>query len=322
MTNSNAIKIIVADDSRVSRKLIEQALAKGSYHVLWARDGKEAIRLFIEHHPIIVITNWEMPDLTGIDLCKEIRRQQRSFVYVILLTANSQKQQIIEGLTAGADDYLTKPFDAGELLARVAVGRRFAELYRDIETKNQLLEELARTDSLTGLPNRRAVEEWSTRQISGAARHGYPVWITIADLDNFKTVNDNYGHQAGDVVLKGVAEIIKTNTRFSNLCGRLGGEEFVIVLSQIDRHGARKALERLRSEIEAELFEFSGTTVSVTASFGVAGFQDRKSPEFADLLRQADEALYVAKQSGRNRIQFAQSENAVALDAPRAQPIR
>jgi two-component system, cell cycle response regulator len=317
MMTSNLIKIIVADDSRVSRTLIEQALVKGNYDLLWARNGREAIRLFIEHHPIIVVTNWEMPDLSGIDLCREIRRQQRSFVYVILLTANSQKQQIIEGLTAGADDYLTKPFDAGELLARVAVGRRFAELYRDIETKNQLLEELARTDSLTGLPNRRAVEEWSTRQISGAARHGYPIWITIADLDNFKAINDNYGHEAGDLVLKRIAEIIKTNTRFSNLCGRLGGEEFVIVFSQVDRHGARKALERLRMEIEAEVFKFSGVTVSVTASFGVAGFQNTKPPGYADLLRQADEALYVAKQSGRNRIQFAAPENAAAFQGTR-----
>jgi two-component system, cell cycle response regulator len=314
MKKSNSIKIIVADDSAVSRKLIEQALAKGNYDLLWARNGREAIRLFIEHHPTIVITNWEMPDLTGIDLCTEIRRQQDSFVYVILLTANSQKQQIIEGLTAGADDYLTKPFDAGELLARVAVGRRFAELYRDIETKNQLLEELARTDSLTGLPNRRAVEEWSARQLSGAARHGFPMWITIADLDNFKTVNDSYGHEAGDLVLKRVAEIMKTNTRFSNLCGRLGGEEFVIVLSQVDRHGAREALERLRTKIESERFNFSGTTVNVTASFGVAGFHDTKSPEFADLLRHADEALYVAKQTGRNRIQFTAPDDAAALE--------
>lgn len=181
MTKSQSVKIIVADDSAVSRKLIEQALVQGNYDLRWARNGREAIRLFIEHHPTIVITNWEMPDLTGIELCTEIRRQEKSFVYLILLTANSHKQQIVQGLTAGADDYLTKPFDAGELLARVAVGRRFAELYRDIETKNQLLEELARTDCLTGLPNRRAVEEWSVRQLSGSARHGFPMWITIAD---------------------------------------------------------------------------------------------------------------------------------------------
>jgi diguanylate cyclase (GGDEF)-like protein len=246
-----------------------------------------------------------MPDLTGIDLCVEIRRRQKSFVYLILLTANSQKEQIVEGLTAGADDYLTKPFHAGELLARVAVGRRFAALYRDIEAKNQRLEELARTDPLTGLQNRRAVEEWATRQLDGAARYGFPLWIAIVDLDHFKEINDTFGHHAGDLVLRKVAEIIKGNTRSFNLCGRLGGEEFVIVLSQVNFHGAGAAMERLRAKLQCEKFEFEGTTLDVTASFGVVGFQGKEAPEFAELLRQADEALYRAKQKGRNRVQFA-----------------
>lgn len=305
MQKSKPIKIIVADDSAIYRKLIESALAQGEYELLWATNGREALKLFQEHEPSIVITNWEMPDLAGIGLCAEIRRQQRSFVYLILLTANSQKKQIVEGLTAGADDYLTKPFHAGELLARVGVGRRFAGLYRDIEAKNQLLEELARTDPLTGMQNRRAVEEWAIRQLNGAARYGFPLWIAIVDLDHFKEVNDNYGHQAGDLVLKRVAQVIKDNTRSSNLCGRLGGEEFVIVLSQVNLEGVGTAMERLRAKLESEKFEFAGTSLGVTASFGVAGFQGKKAPEFVELLRQADEALYLAKQKGRNRVQFA-----------------
>lgn len=305
MERSNHMKIIVADDSAVYRRLVETALAKGECELLWAINGKQALKLFVEQAPSIVITNWEMPDLTGIDLCVEIRRRQKSFVYLILLTANSQKEQIVEGLTAGADDYLTKPFDAGELLARVGVGRRFAALYRDIEAKNQLLEELARTDPLTGLQNRRAVEEWATRQLNGAARYGFPLWIVIVDLDHFKEVNDTYGHQAGDLVLRRVAEIIKGNTRSSNLCGRLGGEEFVIVLSQVNVDGAGTAMERIRVKLQSEKFEFEGNSLDVTASFGVAGFQGKEAPEFAALLRQADEALYRAKQKGRNRVQFA-----------------
>jgi diguanylate cyclase (GGDEF)-like protein len=305
MERTNCLKIIVADDSAVYRRLIDTALAKVECELLWATNGREALRLFVEQDPSIVITNWEMPDLTGIDLCAEIRRQQKSFVYLILLTANSHKEQIVEGLTAGADDYLTKPFHAGELLARVDVGRRFASLYRDIEAKNQLLEELARTDPLTGLQNRRAVEEWAMRQLNGAARYGFPLWIAILDLDHFKAVNDIYGHQAGDCVLRQVAEIIKANTRSSNLCGRLGGEEFVIVLSHVDCDGAGIAMERLRAKLQCEQFEFEGASLDVTASFGVAGFEGKKVPEFAELLRRADEALYVAKQKGRNRVQFA-----------------
>lgn len=225
--------------------------------------------------------------------------------HVILLTSNTEKEQIVRGLRAGADDYLTKPFHAGELHARVAVGCRFAALYREIEEKNRLLEELARTDSLTGLPNRRAVEDWAKRQLSGAARHGFPMWIAIADLDHFKEVNDKFGHEVGDLVLQRFAQLMRANTRASNFCGRLGGEEFVMVLSQSDMRGASTAMARLRQKLEAETFDFAGLPLRVTASFGVAGFHGRKAPEFAELLRQADGALYAAKANGRNRIEFA-----------------
>ncbi len=297
--------IIVADDSRVYRRLVEEALAAEQYEIHCASNGTEAVNLFLKHYPAVVITDWEMPDLTGIELCAKIRQQQKSYTYVILLTSNTDKDQIVHGLRAGADDYLTKPFHAGELLARVGVGYRVAALYREIEEKNRMLEELALTDSLTGLPNRRATEDWATRQLSGAARHGFAVWIVIADLDRFKRINDSYGHEAGDQVLKKFAAIVRTNTRSSNLCGRLGGEEFVIVLSQTDRSGACIAIERLRQNLEHEKFDFAGSAVSVTASFGISGFQGKGAPQFSELLRQADDALYVAKRNGRNRVQFA-----------------
>lgn len=302
---SREMNIVVADDSRVYRKLVEEALAGENYHIYCASNGREAVDLFLQHRPAVVITDWEMPDLTGIELCVQIRRQQKSYTYVILLTSNTEKEQIVQGLRAGADDYLTKPFHTGELLARVAVGNRFVALYREIEEKNRLLEELALTDSLTGLPNRRAAEDWATRQLSGAARHGFAVWIAIADLDNFKRVNDSYGHEAGDQVLKKFAGIIRTYTRCSNFCGRLGGEEFLIVLTQTDRSGACTAIERLRRNVEREKFDFAGSVVRVTASFGVSGFQGKEAPQLSELLRQADNALYVAKRDGRNRVQFA-----------------
>jgi two-component system, cell cycle response regulator len=305
--NSREMDVVVADDSRVYRKLVEDALAGQKYHIYFASNGTEAMDLFLVHRPAVVITDWEMPDLTGIELCGQIRQQQKTYTYLILLTSNTEKEQIVQGLKAGADDYLTKPFHAGELLAPVAVGCRVAALYREIEGKNRLLEELALTDSLTGLPNRRAAEDWATRQLSGAARHGFPVWIAIADLDNFKRVNDNYGHEAGDQVLKRFASIIRTYTRCSNFCGRLGGEEFLIVLSQTDRSGVSTAIERLRQNVEREKFDFAGTIVSVTASFGVSGFQGKKGShsQLSELLRQADNALYGAKRDGKNRVKFA-----------------
>src|SRR6266705_4869256 len=204
-------KILVADDSPLYRKLVEETLGREEYGVCLAKNGREASDLLAEHRPALVITDWEMPGITGIELCAQIRSNRNSYTYIILLTSNAHKDHIISGLAAGADDYLTKPFHSGELLARVAVGRRIVELHREIQTKNRLLEELALTDSLTGLPNRRAIEDWSVRQLSGADRHGYSFWVVMADLDRFKNVNDTYGHEAGDLVLQKFAELLKAN---------------------------------------------------------------------------------------------------------------
>src|SRR5438093_10576538 len=246
--STQEFKILVADDSRLYRMLVEETLAHEQYAVCFANNGREASDLLAVHQPALVITDWEMPDITGIELCAHIRRDQASYTYIILLTSNTDKDQIIKGLAAGADDYLTKPFHSGELLARVAVGRRIVELHREIQGKNRLLEELALTDSLTGLPNRRAVEEWAIRQLSGAARHGFPFWIVMADLDAFKSVNDNYGHEAGDVVLKRFADVLRANTRTSNICGRIGGEEFVVVITHIEKPNIQIVIDRVRRE--------------------------------------------------------------------------
>ena len=316
--SQNEFKILVADDSRIYRQLVEDTLAQEQYCVLLAKNGREASDLLAEHHPAVVITDWEMPDVTGIDLCKQIRRQKTSYTYVILLTGNSEKDQIISGLASGADDYLTKPFHGGELLARVAVGRRIVELHREIQAKNRLLEELALTDSLTGLPNRRAVENWAVRQLSGAARHGFPFWVVMADLDSFKNVNDTHGHDAGDVVLKRFADLLKANTRASNICGRLGGEEFAVVVTHVERSNLHMVIDRIRRQLAAEKFTFRGRTLTVTASFGISGIScspGRRAPEWTQLVRQADAALYTAKHGGRNRIEFAVNE-ATAVIAP------
>src|SRR5499425_1957880 len=189
---------------------------------------------------------------------------------------------VVKGLAAGADDYLTKPFDPGEFCARIGVGRRIIALQRDIEAKNLLLQEAARTDPLTSLPNRRAIEEWAERQIRGATRHHYPLWVILADLDSFKSVNDNYGHDAGDLVLQKFAEVLRATTWASDICGRMGGEEFVVVLTHVDR------LRDLFASLE---FHFGGRTARVTSSFGIAGCDGANCPEFSVLLRQADAAL-------------------------------
>lgn len=270
-------KIVVADDSRIYRSLVERILVEEGYIVLFAEDGREALAAMAKHQPCLLVTDWEMPDISGIELCKKIRRDYESYVHIILLTSNTDKDQIVEGLAAGADDYLTKPFHPGELLARVAVGRRVAELHRQLQAKTLLLEELAQTDSLTGLPNRRVIEDWTKRELCGAERHGFGLWLVMADLDHFKSINDTYGHEAGDLVLKRFAEILRRNTRSSNLCGRmevrnsswschisiepgLKQQSSAFVASSRPR-GSPSAEGVLRSPLASELRDFRGATL-------------------------------------------------------------
>ena len=301
----SGFKVLVVDDSPVYRKLVKHALSQDSSTVLFATTGNEALEIFERERPEIVITDWVMPDLTGIELCQRIRGGTRaSYTYVIILTSNAEKENVVKGLSAGADDYLTKPFHAAELLARVRVGQRLIDLHRQIEAKNRLLEELALTDALTGLPNRRAIETWAIRQLSGAARHGFPFWVVMIDLDHFKQVNDAHGHDAGDMVLRKFAEILRSNTRLSDISGRIGGEEFLQVLTHTDEANVALVLERIRSQFGAEKFRVGSADFTVTASFGVAGFCGNKAPEFSELVARADAALYRAKHRGRNYVEI------------------
>ena len=302
-------KVLIADDSRVYRKLVEHSLSGKQYALLLAKSGSEAIALFSEHQPSIVITDWMMPDLSGIELCEHIRKQSRQpYTYLIILTGNTEKDKLVTGLAAGADDYLTKPFHRGELLARVGVGRRIVELHRQLEAKNRLLEELALTDPLTGLPNRRAIEDWATRQLSGAQRYGFSFLVVVADLDHFKAVNDTYGHDAGDSVLRKFSEILRANSRRSDICGRIGGEEFLLILTHTTQENASVVIERIRAALEATKFDFDSGSLAVTASFGLAGFEGTQPADFNQLVIQADAALYAAKRTGRNRIETAATQ--------------
>ncbi len=299
------LTVLVVEDSPFSRKLLEHALSGDSYSLLFAENGNDALRRFKEHRPAVVITDWMLPDYSGPELCERIRAESpESYTYIILLTSMTEKEDIVRGLSAGADDYLTKPFDRGELLARIGVGRRIIGLHREIDAKNKLLLEMAHTDPLTGLPNRRAIEEWAKRQLRGAARHGYSLWVVHLDLDDFKNINDSHGHEAGDQVLRGVARILKEHTRASDLSGRMGGDEFLLVMTHVEKAHIPVAVERLREKIASPKFCFGGESVSVTASFGVCGFQGKEPPEFSVLVRQADNALYGAKRSGRNQVKI------------------
>jgi two-component system cell cycle response regulator len=300
------LKILVADDSPVYRKLVEQTLPPDQYSIMFAKTGQNAIELFNQHRPALVITDWNMPDLTGIEVCRQIRASAKdSYTYVIIVTSAPEKEKVVEGLEAGADDYLTKPFHPKELLARVRVGRRLVELQEQIESQNRLFKELALTDALTGLPNRRAVEDWAKGQLGAAVRHGFSFWVVIADLDNFKMINDTYGHDAGDSVLKEFAAILKKRVRTSDICGRTGGEEFIMIFTHAEECNVGIVVARILSQLREHDFSFGSKPFQVTASFGIAGFQGKGVPDFAKLLNQADAALYAAKRGGRNRIEVA-----------------
>jgi two-component system cell cycle response regulator len=313
-TAKQPCQILVVDDSPVARKLVEQTLSTDEYSVLLAKTGQEALDLFSKHHPPLVITDWLMPDLSGVELCERIRAESRgAHTHIILLTGISEKAEVVKALRAGADDYLTKPFHPEELLARAEVGRRTVDLHREIEAKSLLLEQLALTDSLTGLPNRRAIEDWAGRQCSGAVRHGYRFWVVMADLDHFKAINDTYGHNAGDEVLRSTAGAFRSNTRICDMCSRSGGEEFLMVLTHVEREGVMVVAERIRGMVAAQRFNFGGREARVTASFGIASLAEGEALSFAHMVERADQALYTAKRLGRNRIEFAECESVESL---------
>jgi len=306
MTESTpTISVLVVDDSPIYRKLIEHAFEEEVYSPIFAKSGREALELYKKHAPQIVITDWMMPDYSGLELCQKIRNEAgRPYTYIVVITGNTEKANLVEALEAGADDYITKPFDTAEFLARVGVGRRTIGLHREIDAKNKLLEEMAHTDPLTGLPNRRAIQDWATRQLRGAKRHGYSLWVVHTDLDCFKEINDKFGHEAGDEVLKRVAEVIRNCTRASDIGGRMGGDEFLSVLTHLEEKHIEMTVERLRQQISLQKFSFDGKVITVTASFGVCGFVGGVAPDLSTLVRRADQALYSAKRSGKNRIKI------------------
>lgn len=299
-------EVLIVDDSPVYRKLVQQVLESEPYALLFAADASEALKLYEEHSPCLVITDWMLPDFSGFELCKRIRADgTRPYTYIIVMTSNTEKGNVVKALQAGADDYLTKPFDSAEMLARIGVGRRIIDLNRELAAKSEKLERAARTDPLTGLPNRRAIEDWAGKQLRGAARHGFHFWVVLGDLDSFKTINDTFGHDAGDIVLKTFGDVLFKNTRACDICGRLGGDEFVLVLTHVEPPAIEETVNRFREQFAALSFPLQGKSVNVTASFGIAGARDKTTDDFGTLLRKADQMLYEAKRAGRNLVRIS-----------------
>ncbi|MCA1900316.1 MAG: diguanylate cyclase, partial [Chloroflexi bacterium] len=258
---------------------------------------------FFQREPFqLIVTDWMMPRLDGPGLIQKVRAAQERYVYIIMLTAIDEKPKVVMGLEAGADEYLTKPFNKNELLARIASGKRILTLERQLTEARQQVEVLARHDGLTGLLNRRSIEECAEAEFKMTARKERPMSVILLDVDHFKNVNDQFGHAAGDQTLRQIAKTLKENLRDYDRVGRWGGEEFILILPDTELKDAVKAAERLRTQIEqTEIPLENEKTISVRVSLGVACTIDG-FPSLSKLIDAADQALYKAKQNGRNRV--------------------
>ena len=319
MEKTSKFKILIADDSPVSRRILEAFLVKRDYDVISAGDGEEALLLLSrEDAPRLAVLDWMMPGLDGISLCRKLREQpeDKHYIYVILLTARTERADVLKGLDSGADDYITKPFDPAQLHARLRVGRRILDLQDKLIAARDELRFRASHDTLTGVSNRAVILETLRREQSRQQREGGSFGIIMVDLDHFKSVNDTYGHLCGDAVLQETAKIMQASLRPYDVVGRYGGEEFLIVVPRSDAPSAQRVAERIRKAIAATPILTPAGEIRVTASFGVAANADASSMESQHLLQRADDALYRAKQNGRNR-----SELALASPLREAAPI-
>jgi diguanylate cyclase (GGDEF)-like protein len=301
-----ANSVLVAEDDAVSRALLESHLKKWGYDVTLAKDGLFAWHeLQKENAPNLIILDWMMPEISGVELCRKIRaRKSAHYPYILLLTARDNKQDVVEALEAGADDYLIKPFDTNELRSRLKVGSRILGLQNDLLRKEEELRFEAMHDRLTGLWNRGAILDFMERETARGKRSGKNVGVLLADVDHFKSINDNYGHQVGDAVLKAVGERFERGTRSYDWAGRYGGEEFLILLCNCDPDSVAACAERLREIIASEPVRVGGLELAVTVSIGAAMSSAEHAFRSDQLIGIADAALYSAKDRGRNRVEI------------------
>lgn len=298
------MNILVAEDDAVTRRLLEAQLTKWGYEVTVCSDGLAAeASLQADTGPQLAILDWMMPGISGLSLCRKIRAwKHERYIYTVLLTARNQREDILEGLEAGADDYLTKPFDPNELRVRVRAGARIVELQRNLMEALKISDFRATHDALTSLWNRASILDVLGNELNRSARDGVAVAVIMADVDHFKHVNDRYGHLAGDAVLRKVADRIKSLVRPYDSSGRYGGEEFLIVLPGCSIEDAEETAERIRSSFSDNPIITSEGLFNVTMSFGVAAEDGGAETESDAMVRAADQALYEAKNSGRNRV--------------------
>ncbi len=294
------MKILIAEDDLTSRLMLKNLLVHWGFEVIAVDNGKQALEALSQPDaPMMALLDWMMPEMDGLEVCRQVReRENFQSIYIIILTSLSAKKDMIQGLNAGADDYVIKPYDNEELHARIDVGRRVVEL------QDKLLA-LSNTDALTGLGNRRRFFEVAKSEIYRSLRYYVPLSLILADLDGFKSINDSYGHNNGDRVLQEVAILLTKNLRETDILCRMGGDEFAMILPQTEINGAAILAERLRRAIEQHAFcleDKNGERRNgkLTLSLGVGQFEVNDG-SIDDLYKRADQLLYLAKSEGKNR---------------------
>ena len=296
------MKVLIADDDPVSRRLLEVTLTNSDYQVLTAIDGGEALSALEEKDsPRLVILDWVMPYFDGVDVCRAIRtRALEPYTYIILLTVKGEQKEVIEGLEAGADDYITKPFDLLELKARLRAGRRILDLQDQLVASREQMRFEASHDIQTGLLNHSAILENLRKEALRARREATDLGVILIDIDHFKSVNDKFGHMAGDTVLREVARRLRAGVRPYDCIGRYGGEEFVVLAPGCNLENTKALAERFRASIAAEPINDAAISITITASLGVSSAGANRTAD--QILKAADDALYAAKAKGRNRV--------------------
>jgi len=288
-------RVLLVDDDPAILRILGKSLEVEGYCVEYAQDGLEALGMIEERSPDFLITDWDMPRLNGLELCCRVRQLELPhYIYVLIVTGNTGQNEMIAGLEAGADDFVMKPVNRGELLARLKAGLRVLDVERRLSQQ-------AHTDVLTGIPTRRSFLNDCRREFDRAQRYKIPLSCVMMDVDYFKRVNDAFGHPAGDLVLKEVARALAAQCRGSDIICRYGGEEFAALLPETREGEAVVWAERVREAIACLHINLSGKVVALTASFGVAqAHEEVPSPD--QLVALADEALLAAKKAGRNRV--------------------